>query len=225
MNQKEAIKRDPMHALAAGIVRFRFVIILLFLLAAVYCALSLSRVKINSDLTAFLSPATETRQGLTVMEEEFLTYASENIMISNVTYQRAGELKAQIEETALAIGIGVVDHTTIDRINILNATKMAMKMAVRNLKIVPDLVMIDAVHIDDLDLPQMSIIKGDAKSVSIAAASIVAKETRDRMMEEYDKLYPGYGFAQNKGYGTKEHMEALKKLGPCPIHRSSFIHL
>lgn len=97
MNQKEAIKRDPMHALAAGIVRFRFVIILLFLLAAVYCALSLSRVKINSDLTAFLSPATETRQGLTVMEEEFLTYASENIMISNVTYQRAGELKAQIE--------------------------------------------------------------------------------------------------------------------------------
>ena len=97
MNQKEAIKRDPMHALAAGIVRFRFVIILLFLLAAVYCALSVSRVKINSDLTAFLSPATETRQGLTVMEEEFLTYASENIMISNVTYQRAGELKAQIE--------------------------------------------------------------------------------------------------------------------------------
>jgi ribonuclease HII len=142
-----------------------------------------------------------------------------------LSHKRRMELKAQIEETALAIGIGVVDHTTIDRINILNATKMAMKMAVRNLKIVPDLVMIDAVHIDDLDLPQLSIIKGDAKSVSIAAASIVAKETRDRMMEEYDKLYPGYGFAQNKGYGTKEHMEALKKLGPCPIHRSSFIHL
>ena len=97
MNQKEAIKRDPMHALAAGIVRYRFVIILLFLIAAVYCALSLSRVKINSDLTAFLSPETETRKGLTVMEEEFLTYASENIMISNITYQRAEELKAQIE--------------------------------------------------------------------------------------------------------------------------------
>ena len=97
MDQKEAVKRDPMHAIAAGIVRYRFVIILLFLLAAVYCALSLSRVKVNSDLTAFLSPETETRQGLTVMEEEFLTYASENIMISNVTYQRVEELRGQIE--------------------------------------------------------------------------------------------------------------------------------
>ena len=111
MDQKEAVKRDPMHAIAAGIVRYRFVIILLFLLAAVYCALSLSRVKVNSDLTAFLSPETETRQGLTVMEEEFLTYASENIMISNVTYQRVEELRGQIEALEGVASVAFDDST------------------------------------------------------------------------------------------------------------------
>ena len=96
-------------------------------------------------------------------------------------------------------------------------------MAVSKLDPKPDLVLIDAVHLEGLDCPQRSIIKGDAQSVSIAAASIVAKETRDAMMVVYDELYPGYGFAKHKGYGTKEHIEALKSLGPCPIHRRTFI--
>ena len=109
MDQKEAVKRDPMHAIAAGIVRYRFVIILLFLLAAVYCALSLSRVKVNSDLTAFLSPETETRQGLTIMEREFTTYEAENIMASNVTYERAKALADEIAEIDGVGGVGFDD--------------------------------------------------------------------------------------------------------------------
>ncbi len=137
--------------------------------------------------------------------------------------KRRAELKKEIEEKALAIGIGILDEKVIDDINILQATKQAMKQALLNLKLDPDLVLIDAVHLDGLMIPQRSIIKGDAQSVSIAAASIVAKETRDAMMAAYDEIYPGYNFAKHKGYGTKEHMDAIRSLGPSPIHRKSFI--
>lgn len=137
--------------------------------------------------------------------------------------KRRAELKKEIEEKAIAIGIGILDEKVIDDINILEATKQAMRSAILNLDPAPDMVLIDAVHLKDLPYPQQSIIKGDALSVSIAAASIIAKETRDAMMAAYDEIYPGYGFAKHKGYGTKEHMDAIRKLGPCPIHRRSFI--
>ena len=129
----------------------------------------------------------------------------------------------EIMERAVATGIGVVSPARIDEINILQATYEAMRMAIGNLKVQPDLLLNDAVTIPEVEIPQVSIIKGDAKSASIAAASIIAKVTRDRLMVSYDEIYPGYGFAKNKGYGSKEHIEALKLLGPCEIHRRSFI--
>ena len=119
-------------------------------------------------------------------------------------------------------GIGIVNEKIIDEINILNATKKAMTMAVENCKIKPEHLLIDAEKLD-LGIPFTPIIKGDAFSLSIAASSIIAKVTRDRMMQEYDKIYPGYNFTKNKGYGTKEHIEAIIKQGPSPIHRRSFI--
>lgn len=122
----------------------------------------------------------------------------------------------------ISYGIGMSNEKVIDSINILNATKEAMKEAVANLKVVPEHLLIDAVDLG-ADIPTTSLIKGDATSISIAAASIVAKVTRDRMMVAYDEIYPEYGFAKNKGYGTAEHVAALKKYGPCPIHRLSFI--
>lgn len=133
------------------------------------------------------------------------------------------ELFDEIQKQAVAIGIGLVPHDRIDEINILQATYEAMRMAIANLKVKPGVLLNDAVTIPDVAIPQVPIIKGDAKSISIGAASIMAKVYRDRMMTEYDKMYPGYGFASNKGYGSKEHMEALRKLGPTPIHRKSFI--
>lgn len=134
------------------------------------------------------------------------------------------ELYDVIMENAVAVGIGFCEHTVIDEINILQATYEAMRRAVASLKVKPSVLLNDAVIIPNIgDYKQVSIIKGDAKSASIAAASIVAKVTRDRVMDEYDKLYPGYGFASNKGYGSKEHITALKELGPTPIHRASFI--
>ena len=111
----------------------------------------------------------------------------------------------------------------IDEINILQATYEAMRIAVSNLKVHPDILLNDAVTIPEVDILQVPIIKGDAKSISIAAASIIAKVTRDRMMVEYDKVIPGYDFASNKGYGTKAHIAGLKELGPSPIHRTTFI--
>lgn len=129
----------------------------------------------------------------------------------------------EIMEKAVAVGIGAVGPERIDEINILQATYEAMRLAVSNLKVRPDLLLNDAVTIPGVELPQVPIIKGDAKSISIAAASIIAKVTRDRMMAEYESLYPGYGFASNKGYGAKAHIEAIKKFGPTPIHRRSFI--
>ena len=134
------------------------------------------------------------------------------------------ELFNVIMENAISVGVGIVDSHTIDEINILQATYLAMRQAIAKLDPQPDFILADAVHIPGLDIPQEGIIKGDAKSISIAAGSIIAKVTRDRMMYEYDKLYPEYGFASHKGYGTAAHIEAIKKYGPLDIHRRSFIH-
>lgn len=133
------------------------------------------------------------------------------------------ELYEVIMEQAIAVGIGMSSPERIDEINILQATYEAMRQAISELKVKPAVLLNDAVTIPQVDIPQIPIIKGDAKSVSIAAASIIAKVTRDRMMVEYDRLYPGYDLASNKGYGTKTHMEALRIIGPCEIHRRTFI--
>ncbi len=134
------------------------------------------------------------------------------------------ELYTEIMNKALAVGIGHVSNERIDEINILQATYEAMTMAVNELNPKPGALLIDAVHIPQLEeYKQISIIKGDAKSISIAAASIIAKVTRDRVMKDYAKEYPEYGFDSNKGYGSADHIAAIKKYGPCPIHRRSFI--
>lgn len=132
------------------------------------------------------------------------------------------ELFDEIQDKALAIGTALIDAQTIDRVNIYQATINGMYESIFMLKPEPKKVLIDAVPLDNLPMASESIIKGDAKSASIAAASIIAKVTRDRLMDAYDKQYPEYGFAQHKGYGTAQHIEALKKYGPCPIHRISF---
>lgn len=129
----------------------------------------------------------------------------------------------EIMEHAVATGIGMVGPARIDEINILQATYEAMRMAIENLQVKPDVLLNDAVTIPEVEIPQVPIIKGDAKSISIAAASIIAKVTRDRLMKEYDQVIPGYDFAGNKGYGTKTHLEGLRRLGPSPIHRRTFI--
>ena len=133
------------------------------------------------------------------------------------------ELYDVIMEQAVAGGVGMASPQRIDEINILQATYEAMRQAISNLKVKPAVLLNDAVTIPEVEIPQIPIIKGDAKSVSIASASIIAKVTRDRMMVEYDRIYPGYDLASNKGYGTKVHMEALKTVGPCEIHRRTFI--
>lgn len=127
-----------------------------------------------------------------------------------------------IKEKAISFGIGIIDEKCIDRINILNATKKAMAMAVNSLSRMPDILLIDALRLDDPDIRQIPIIKGDSLSISIAAASIMAKVTRDRLIDEMDPVYPQYGFRNHKGYGTEEHINAIKKYGICPIHRLSF---
>lgn len=133
------------------------------------------------------------------------------------------ELYPVIMEEAVAVGVGMVSPQRIDEINILQATYEAMREAIHNLSVEPDILLNDAVTIPEVAIQQVPIIKGDAKSISIGAASIIAKVTRDRLMEEYDKILPEYGFASNKGYGTKAHIEALKTYGATPIHRRSFI--
>lgn len=140
-----------------------------------------------------------------------------------LSVKKRDQLYDVIMQEAVAVGIGRVDQEEIDAINILQATYRAMRQAIEGLAPKPDFLLVDAVTIPDTGLPQCPIIKGDAKSVSIAAASIVAKVTRDRLMEDYDRLYPEYHFAKNKGYGTAEHIAALKKYGPCPLHRRTFI--
>ena len=129
----------------------------------------------------------------------------------------------EIMDKAVATGIGMVSPQRIDEINILQATYEAMRMAIDNLKVKPDLLLNDAVTIPEVTIKQVPIIKGDAKSASIAAASIIAKVTRDRLMVQYEEVLPGYGFASNKGYGSAAHIQALKELGVTPIHRESFI--
>ena len=136
---------------------------------------------------------------------------------------RREELYDEIMEKAVATGIGMASPARIDEINILQATYEAMREAVSKLSREPDLLLNDAVTIPEMTIMQVPIIKGDAKSVSIAAASILAKVTRDRLMIEYDKILPEYGFAGHKGYGSKEHIAAIQKYGPSPIHRRTFI--
>ena len=139
-----------------------------------------------------------------------------------LTEKKREALYDKIISTAIAYKIVLIDEKTIDEINILNATKKGMKEAILGLSVKPELVLLDAVNLD-LDIKSESIIKGDAKSYNIAAASILAKVTRDRLMLELDKIYPEYNFKKHKGYGTKEHIENLKKYGKCDIHRDSFI--
>lgn len=149
-------------------------------------------------------------------------YFHEDIKDSKkLTEKKREKLYDIIIKDAISIGIGIVDESEIDKINIYEATKVAMKTAINNLKIKPEHILIDAMKLD-LNIPSTSIIKGDAKSESIAAASIIAKVTRDRMLDEMDKEYPMYDLKHNKGYGTKKHLEALKKHGPCVHHRKTF---
>lgn len=140
-----------------------------------------------------------------------------------LTEKKREELYDIIMEQAVAVSLGMVSPARIDEINILQATYEAMREAIAKLPVQPAILLNDAVTIPEVIIPQVPIIKGDAKSVSIAAASIIAKVTRDRLMVEYDKMMPSYGFAKNKGYGTAEHIAALKEVGPTPIHRKTFI--
>ena len=140
-----------------------------------------------------------------------------------LTQKKREELYEEITAKAISYGIGISSPQRIDEINILQANYEAMRQSIKNLSVIPDILLNDAVTIPEVRIPQVPIIKGDTKSISIAAASIVAKVHRDRLMVEYDKQYPGYGFASNKGYGSEEHVQAIKKLGPSPIHRKSFL--
>lgn len=154
----------------------------------------------------------------------------ENSMIEGVNdSKKVSESKREklydlITQEAISYGIGIIYQEEIDEINILQATKKAVTEAIKQMKIKPNIIMVDALNgIDTMGIPYKSIIKGDAKCYSIAAASIIAKVTRDRIMREWDKVYPEYGFASHKGYGTAKHIAAIKEFGPCPIHRRSFI--
>ncbi len=149
-----------------------------------------------------------------------LLYINDSKQLSE---KRRELLYDEIMEQAISVGVGSVPPNRIDEVNILNATYEAMRQAIGNLKVTPNVLLNDAVTIPGVSIKQVPIIKGDAKSASIAAASIIAKVTRDRLMTAYDKVFPGYYFASNKGYGSTEHVEAIKKMGPSPIHRVSFI--
>jgi ribonuclease HII len=141
-----------------------------------------------------------------------------------VSEKKREKVYEEIIQNAISYSVGIVDQKTIDEINILNATKLALKRAIEGLEVKPNIILVDALtNIDTCGIPYKSIIKGDAKEYSIAAASIIAKVTRDRMMLEWDKVYPEYGFAKHKGYGTAAHIKALKENGPCMLHRRSFI--
>ncbi len=141
-----------------------------------------------------------------------------------LSLKKREELFDIIKEKAISVGVGIVDNYEIDQLNILQATYKAMRIAIENMSIKPQQLLVDAVTIPEIDIPQEAIIKGDAKSISIGAASIIAKVIRDRMMVEYAKKYPQYGFESNVGYGSKYHEEAIRKYGLCDIHRRSFTH-
>lgn len=140
-----------------------------------------------------------------------------------VSEKKREELYEKIIEEAISYGVGIMDHNEIDEYNILNATKMGLTNSLKELKVKPDLIVVDALNkIDTLGIPYKSIIKGDALCYSISAASIIAKVTRDRIMRQWDEVYPMYGFEKHKGYGTAAHIAAIKEYGLCPIHRKSF---
>lgn len=162
-------------------------------------------------------------------KDEEILYLNDSKKLS---LKKREELYDIIMDKAVAVGLGLETNEVIDEINIKRATHSAMRKAIKDLKnpktgemFTPDILLVDAEHIPDVDIKQVGIIKGDAKSISIAAASIIAKVTRDRMMVEYDKIYPGYDLAGNKGYGTAAHIAAIKELGMTPIHRRSFVHI
>ena len=140
-----------------------------------------------------------------------------------LTPKKREALYDEIMAKAVAVGVGMANEKVIDEINVLNADYEAMKQAISKLQVKPQLLLNDAVNIPGVDIEQVGIIKGDTLSASIAAASIIAKVTRDRIMRQWDEIYPQYGFAKHKGYGTAEHIKALKEYGPCPLHRESFI--
>ena len=141
-----------------------------------------------------------------------------------ISEKKREKIYEQIIEEAISYSVGIVDQKTIDEINILNATKLGVKIALEGLKQKPDVIMVDALNnMDTLGIPYISVVKGDAKNYSIAAASIIAKVTRDRIMQEWDEIYPIYGFSKHKGYGTAEHIRIIKENGPCILHRKSFI--
>ena len=154
-------------------------------------------------------------------KDSFIEGVNDSKKISEKKREKLYDL---ITEEAISYSVGIVDHNKIDEINILNATKLGLKIAVENLKIRPDLILVDALNnIDTTGIPYKSIIKGDANIYAISCASIIAKVTRDRIMREFDKIYPQYGFEKHKGYGTSAHISAIKEKGPCLIHRRSFI--
>lgn len=155
-----------------------------------------------------------------VFEQEFVIPEVDDSKLLAEPLREA--LYARIMERAISVGIGVVEHTTIDEINILNATFRAMHAAIDQLSVTPDHLLIDGNRFDGSAIPFTTIVDGDALSFSIAAASIVAKVTRDRLMTQYDAQFPGYGFAKHKGYATREHRDAISRLGYCEIHRRSF---
>ena len=140
-----------------------------------------------------------------------------------VSEKKREEIYQKIVEEAISYGVGIIDQDKIDEINILNATKLGLTTSIKELKVKPNIILVDALKgIDTLGIPYESIIKGDAKTYSIAAASIIAKVTRDRIMRQWDEIYPMYGFEKHKGYGTAAHIQAIKEYGLCPIHRKSF---
>jgi ribonuclease HII len=140
-----------------------------------------------------------------------------------LTAKKRDSLSEIIRQDALSIGLSVVEASLIDEVNILQATLMAMKEATLNLSLTPDYLLVDGLHRIFVSIPQETIVKGDTRSVSVASASIIAKVTRDRIMEIYDRQFPQYNFFKNKGYATEEHREAIKKHGHCKIHRRSFV--
>ncbi len=140
-----------------------------------------------------------------------------------VSEKKREEIYQKIVEEAISYGVGIIDQDKIDEINILNATKLGLTTSIKELKVKPNIILVDALKgINTLGIPYESIIKGDAKTYSIAAASIIAKVTRDRIMRQWDEIYPMYGFEKHKGYGTAAHIQAIKEYGLCPIHRKSF---
>ena len=159
--------------------------------------------------------------GVIMPEESMIEGVNDSKKVSEKKREKLYDI---ILEEAISYSVAIIGQDVIDKINILNATKQGVTKVVEELDVKPDLILVDALtHIDTKGIPYDSIIKGDAKCYNIAAASIIAKVTRDRIMRQWDEIYPQYGFINHKGYGTAKHIEALKEYGPCPIHRKSFI--